>query len=197
MHKFSPVKHRRRGTDLEHAILEEAWAELNERGYAGVTLEAVATRAGTSRTVLARRWDSKATLTMAAIRHQMAKHPLEVTESGNVREELLDYLENASARATALALVIHPFLLIAGTEITTSPQKLHQSLMGGKINISAEILRRAAERKEIDGGKLIPPITTLLSDLFRHYVIMNLRAPPVELRETWVDAILLPLVQSN
>ena len=53
---------RHRGAELEHAILEAAWLELEERGYAGLTMEAVAERSGTSRTVLARRWDGKAAL---------------------------------------------------------------------------------------------------------------------------------------
>ena len=37
---------RRRGADLEQAILEAAWFELSARGYAGLTMEAVAERVG-------------------------------------------------------------------------------------------------------------------------------------------------------
>ncbi len=46
------VQNRRRGTALENAILDAAWAELVEHGYADMTLESVAKRAGTSRPVL-------------------------------------------------------------------------------------------------------------------------------------------------
>ena len=42
------AKERRRGSALEDAILDAAWAELGERGYAATTLEAVAKRAGGS-----------------------------------------------------------------------------------------------------------------------------------------------------
>jgi len=47
---------RRRGAELEAALLDAAWDELQAVGYAGLTMEAVADRAGTSRAVLYRRW---------------------------------------------------------------------------------------------------------------------------------------------
>ncbi len=47
----------------------------------------------------------------------------------------------------------------------------------------AAILQRASERGEIDGKKLIPAVETLLRDLFRYYVMMNLSAPPPALRQ--------------
>jgi AcrR family transcriptional regulator len=189
------VKRRRRGADLEIAILETAWAELVDHGYAGLTLEGVALRAGTSRPVLARRWDNKAALTIAAIRHQMAKYPLEVSDQGDVRKELLAYLEYASERATGMIIVMHPFLLSDGLGVASSPKELHRSLLDGEKNALAAILQRAVERGDIDLRKLIPPVAALLSDLFRHHVLMNLSAPSRQLRETWVDAIFLPLVR--
>ena len=70
------MKTRRRGAELEEALLEAAWQELEERGYAGLTMENVATRAGTSRPVIARRWRSKAELTIATLRHQIQKRQI-------------------------------------------------------------------------------------------------------------------------
>lgn len=52
--KMTVTNSRRRGTALEDAILDAAWADLTELGYADMTLESVAKRAGTSRPVLAR-----------------------------------------------------------------------------------------------------------------------------------------------
>jgi hypothetical protein len=54
--RHSGGKTRRRGDALEHALLDAAWDELQAVGYAGLTIEAVADRAGTSRAVLYRRW---------------------------------------------------------------------------------------------------------------------------------------------
>lgn len=59
---------RRRGEALEAALLDAAWAELQSSGYAGLTMEAVADRAGTSRAVLYRRLRSRPELVVAAMR---------------------------------------------------------------------------------------------------------------------------------
>ena len=61
-------KTRRRGEALESALLDAAWDELQAAGYAGLTFEAVADRAGTSRAVLYRRWRNRADLVVAAAR---------------------------------------------------------------------------------------------------------------------------------
>jgi AcrR family transcriptional regulator len=189
-------RRRRRGTDLERAILENAWAELVEHGYAGLTMEGVAARAGTSRSVLARRWESRASLAIAAILRQMARHPLDVADRGDLRSELLDYLDRASERSVVVA-VVHSLLSSGGfRDASCSPQDLHRALADGEQNVLAAILERAVRRGEIDPRRLVPAVATLPSDLFRHHALMTLSAPPPQLRETWVDAIFMPLLRA-
>jgi AcrR family transcriptional regulator len=188
---------RRRGADLEQAILEAAWSELAERGYSGLTMEAVAERAGTSRPVLARRWDGKAPLAIAAIRQQMAKHPLKVSDRGNLRAELLEFLERVSDRAAGIAAVFTLFTSEYFAESSSAPKDLRAALIQGEAQPLSGILARAVKRGEIDPKKLIPPVASLLGDLFRHHVIMNFSAPPPALRKIWVDAVFLPLVRTK
>lgn len=186
---------RRRGAVLEEAILEAAYAELDVHGYAGLTMEAVAARAGTSRPVLARRWDTRAALAVAAIRRQMSRHPIDVEDMSSVRSELLELLERASERArTAVAM----FTLFAATyfgETGSSPQDLRAALIEGEADALKTVLDRGVARGEIDAQKLVPPVATLPYDLFRLHAIMTFAAPPVELRRMWVDAVFLPLVR--
>lgn len=186
---------RRRGAELEHAILEDAWNEMVEHGYARMTMEGVATRAGTSRSVLARRWDSKSSLAIAAIRHQKTKYPLEVADRGSLRTELLDFLDRASARAVMVPAIFSLITSEYSRDSSSSPQTLRDALSDGEKNVLAAILQRAAERGEIAPRKLAPPVESLLGDLFRCHALMTLSAPPPELREVWVDEIFLPLVQ--
>jgi AcrR family transcriptional regulator len=188
---------RRRGAKLEDAILEAAWLELAERGYAGLTMEAVAERAETSRPVLARRWDGKAQLAVAAIRQQMAKHPLEVPDRGNLRTELLEFLKRAADRAAGIAAAFTLFSSNYFSESWSTPQDLRAALIQGEARPLSAILERAVKRGEIDPARLTPPVASLLSDLFRHYVIMNFSAPPSALRKAWVDTVFLPLVQTR
>jgi AcrR family transcriptional regulator len=188
------MKERRRGTELEDAVLEAAWLELSERGYAGLTMEAVAERAGTSRPVLARRWEGKAPLAVAAIRRQMAKHPLDVPDRGDVRMELLEFLKRTAERTSGITAV---FSLLSAEYLSgdaSSPKDLRAALVQGETQCLSAILDRAVQRGEIDGRKLAPPVGSLLTDLFRHHVIMNFSAPPPALRKAWVEAVFLPLV---
>ncbi|HET6742594.1 MAG TPA: helix-turn-helix domain-containing protein, partial [Kribbella sp.] len=53
---------RGRGAELEAVLLDAAWAELMESGYARLTMEAVAARAQTGKQVLYRRWRNRAEL---------------------------------------------------------------------------------------------------------------------------------------
>jgi AcrR family transcriptional regulator len=191
------MEKRRRGNDLDSAILDAAWLELSERGYAGLTMEAVAARAGTSRPVLSRRWDGRAALTVAALRHQMHKHPLAVKDRGDLRKELLELLDRAADRATGVAVGLAFFANEYFQHTRSSPLELRAQLLLGEANVLTPILDRAVARGEIDARKLIPEVRTLLTDLFRHHVLMSWTAPPPALRKIWVDAIFLPLVRAR
>ena len=57
---------RRHGEELQAALLEAAWEELVETGYAKLTMESVARRAHTGIAVLYRRWANKDQLVLAA-----------------------------------------------------------------------------------------------------------------------------------
>lgn len=188
---------RRRGAKLERVLLEAAWSELMQRGYAGLTMAGVAERAGTSRPVLARRWDGKAALAIAAIRHQMAKHPMDVADCGDVRSELLTYLDRASDRVTGIAAVFSLFSSEYFCQTASTPEDLRTALSADSEDTLGIILSRAVERGEIDADKLIPPIATLPSDLLQRYAITTFSAPPVSLRIAWIDSIFLPLVRGD
>ncbi|KAA0892863.1 TetR/AcrR family transcriptional regulator [Pusillimonas sp. ANT_WB101] len=190
-------KKRRRDAELENAIIEVAWAELLKRGYAGLTMESVAAAASTSRPVLARRWNGKATLAVAAVSHQLAIKPINVPERGNVRTELLDYLDQVSDLAPIINIIFSMLSDTSFRESYPSAPELRHRFIAGRADSLKLILHRAAKRDEIDTEKLIPAIESLLSDLIGHYILINGKAPPKTLRVTWVDALLLPLVRSR
>lgn len=83
---------RRRGEALEEAILHAAWEELSETGYTNMTMESVATRAGTNKSVLYRRWADKSELVIAAIHKNLPKITKEIPDTGNLRDDVYAYL---------------------------------------------------------------------------------------------------------
>lgn len=188
---------RRRGENLEGAILDAAWSEISERGYASLTMDAVAARAGTSRPVLARRWDSRAALAIAALRRRMADYPVEVPDRGDIRAELMEMLDLAARRASALAITFVIFSTEYLHDKGGTPNDLRASLLEGEVDTLAAILERGVKRGETDAAKLTQPIANLLSDLFRQHVLTTWSAPDQALRAAWIDTIFLPLVRTS
>src|ERR1700678_3534663 len=95
---------RRRGEALEAALLDAAWAELQAVGYASLTFEAVADRAGTSRAVLYRRWRNRTELVIAAMRRHRPVISGEVPDTGGLRGDVLALLSRMSARVSDIGL---------------------------------------------------------------------------------------------
>src|SRR5579875_3696618 len=62
---------RRRGAELEDAILSAAFAELVEVGYTAFSVEGVAARAGTGKASIYRRWPTKQHLVTDALLSQL------------------------------------------------------------------------------------------------------------------------------
>ncbi len=186
---------RRRGAALEEAILAAAWDEVVEHGYADMTLEAVAQRAGTSRPVLFRRWPSRAKLATAALGRHLAMNPIDVPDLGSVRAEMITFLRKLSDRA-------RPDLLRLLFDITgdLADTKLSMSEVREEITNSRlirTILDRAVVRGEVDPERLSPRIVALPTDLARHEVLMTFEPlSDVAIREI-VEDIFLPLVCGN
>jgi AcrR family transcriptional regulator len=183
---------RRRGAALENAILDAAWRELTERGYASLTLEAVAKRAGTSRPVLHRRWASRTALAAAAMARYVALNPVTAPDLGAVRDELILLLRQAADRGAPLLvrlmLEMSEDLAKAGSSFSwLKSQVAERGLIG-------DILRRGVERGEIDPARITPRIASLPADLARHEIIMTLDGIPDAVIEEIVDDIFLPLV---
>src|ERR1700760_280531 len=100
-----PARQRRRGPELEAALLDAAWEELVEVGYAALTMESVAARAHTGVAVLYRRWPNKDQLALAAIESYGSAHPVETPDTGTLRGDLIGLLSAFSkARAPFMAV---------------------------------------------------------------------------------------------
>src|SRR4051812_5359458 len=113
-----PIRRRRRGQQLEAELLDTAWNELVEVGFANLTMESAAARARTGIAVLYRRWANKDELVLAAIKHYRNSHPVDVPDTGTLRGDLLAALTSmgeAGAGFFAIAAATAFSGLLAGT----------------------------------------------------------------------------------
>jgi AcrR family transcriptional regulator len=187
---------RRRGAELEEALLEAAWRELVEVGYGRFTIDGVATRAGTSRPVIYRRWPDRAGLAIAAVRHFGRTHQVPVPDTGSVRGDLIAVLTYASKSRAELAALFSVHMGGYFEETGRTPAQLRDEFLAARSQPFGidEVLRRGVERGEIDPDRLTPRIAGLPGDLIRLDLLMNLQLPSEETIVEIIDEIFLPLV---
>jgi AcrR family transcriptional regulator len=186
---------RRRGAALEDAILDAAWDELIEQGYARMTLESVAQRAGTSRPVLNRRWPSRTKLATAALARHLTLNPIVVPDLGGVRAEMRLLLRGLSGRA-------RPDLIRLMFDMTGDLAQAKSNLAEVRAEFANDrlirtILARGIARGEVDPNRLTERIIALPTDLARHEMLMTHRPLPDDVIREIVEEIFMPLVQLN
>jgi AcrR family transcriptional regulator len=194
-----PARRRRHGQQLESALLAAGWDELVEAGYAHLTMESVAARAGTSEPVLYRRWANKDQLVLAAIEHHRNAHPVAVPDTGSLRGDLiaqLTALGEALAGFYAIAAAAVFSGLLAGTGRTPA-QVRDQVMEAQQLPRVRTIYQRAHDRGEIDLARVPPAVLAMPFDLVRHDLLMDLRAPEGARIRSIVDELFLPLVQGR
>jgi AcrR family transcriptional regulator len=188
------TRQRRRGEELEAALLEAAWAELVEVGFARLTMESVAARAKTGVAVLYRRWPHKDDLVLDAIKHYGATHPVELPDTGSLRGDMIAMLSGFSDVRVSFATVISAAFsgLLASSGLT--PAQVREKLIADRPLWSLEIYRRAAERGEIDLDRIPPIVLSMPFDLMRHDMLMTFKPIPEERVIEIVDDLFMPLV---
>ncbi|MER7850208.1 TetR/AcrR family transcriptional regulator [Kitasatospora sp. NPDC096077] len=186
---------RRRGDELEQAILDAVWAELTEHGYARLTMDAVATRARTSKPVLYRRWPNRVELVMAALGRNAPDYR-EPPDTGDLRTDLSQFLGRLLHRFDDLPVEgVHGFLL----DLMRDPELRCVFRAGltheGPVETLDRILRRAAERGEIDPARITPRVVTLPLDLLRDAFMIDGEVPSDRVVGEVLDEIVLPLLR--
>lgn len=186
---------RRRGPALQEALLDAAWAELTERGYDDLTIDAVAVRAGTSRAVLYRRWPGKQELVLAALEHAVGKDVVVAPDTGSLRGDVIALLQEANKVRVGLAAQLLTRLGGFYRQTGASLADLSAFVQGGRDAILEQAIQRAIDRGEIQPEQVTGRIARLPVDLFRYEILMTLRPLSDEAIEEIVDTIFLPLLE--
>lgn len=185
---------RRRGDALEADILRAVWEELSEVGYVRLTMEGVAARAKTSKTVIYRRWPNRAELVLAAMRARGPVLSGEVPNTGTLRGDVLALLQRVAQRSQEMGMETIHGLIAEVFGNNAIPSFFFQ---GGQVGREAMhiILQRAAERGEVSLDKITSRITSLPVDLMRHELFTTHEPLSETTIVEIVDDIFLPLVR--
>jgi AcrR family transcriptional regulator len=187
-------RQRRRGEELEAALLDAAWDELVEVGFAKLTMESVAARAKTGVAVLYRRWPNKDDLAFAAIRHYRETHPVGLPDTGTLRGDVLALLQGFSEERNTFTVVMAATFAGLMSSSGLTPADVRARIIDSQPVSSHEVFQRAHERGEIDLGTLPPAVLSMPFDLMRHDLLMTLKPVPADRITAIVDELFMPLV---
>lgn len=195
----APKQTRRHGEELRSALLDAAWAELAECGYAKLTMESVAARAHTGIAVLYRRWANKDELVLAALEHYRQVHPVATPDTGTLAGDLtvlLDAMSQARAEFFGIALAAAVSGLLTDSGLT--PAQVRDKILRGVALPHADVVyQRAHERGEIDLSRVPADALTMPFDLVRHDLLMHFAPVPRARIDAIVRELFLPLVRTS
>jgi AcrR family transcriptional regulator len=187
---------RRRGNGLELALFTAALAELRAVGYRKLTFDGVAARAGTSKAVLYRRWNTRRELVIAALRSVKPDLPGPAPDTGSLRGDVIANFGHIDESRGALPLDIGLGLLTD----TQGDAKLHEYFLRrirqASVDILMPALQRAESRGEIPTAALPERIITLPFDLARLEIVMTGKPPTKAAIVQIVDELYLLLLKT-
>jgi AcrR family transcriptional regulator len=138
---------RRASEDVEDAIIAATLELLDEVGFASLTVEAVAARAGAAKTAVYRRWPSKVPLVVDALVRSRPEWP--IPDTGNLRSDLIALWKNlnpGSQRSVERILPLAASYLSADDDLAVL---LRERYFEPRLRQVRELVKRAAARGEI------------------------------------------------
>lgn len=142
--------------DVLNAVVEV----FAEHGYAGVSFEEVAARAGVNKTTVYRRWPTKVELVAAALMSLRENDP-ETPDSGSLREDLFVILRHYVERmSTPQGRSIGRAFIVGGAEPELA--SVVATLRRERPLFDRRIFERASERGELPRGTDVDLVTEAL-----------------------------------
>lgn len=184
------ARSRRRGAALEQALLEAAWDELRAVGYASLTMDGVAARAGTSKTVLYRRWPNRAQLVLAALRQHGGSIAGRPPDTGSLRGDMLAVLHRIRDRFAQIGPDTVQGLVAELDDLPRDALEITPNLV-------TTILERASQRGEARSDCITRRVASVPGDLLRHEMLITRAPAPDHVLGEIVDEIFLPLVRAD
>ena len=180
---------RPRDPGYDKAILDATLQILNEKGYAGMTIDGVAARTGVGLPTIYRRWPSKPALVIAALTRSPGLSP--TPDTGALRDDLLAFqrdqvrmMDRPSSRRITAGLV---------ADLVADPE-LAETYLGDYVGLRqtsvSQALQRGIERGELRADADFSLIYDLLiGPLFMRSVVRGERLGP-DLAEQTVELVL-------
>jgi len=184
---------RRRGAELDAAIRAAVLRILADQGPAGVTMEAVAAAAATSKPVLYRRWPDRAHLlrdTLMGIATTAIPHE----DTGSYRTDMLAVLRGWAGLFTGPDAGLLRATVAAAAHDHELTAAFQQDVLGWRKQEMAALLRRGIERGDVRADVPVEIARELGQSVLWHRLLITGDPITDELVVTLVDDVLIPFV---
>lgn len=137
---------------VTHAISAAMFHELGETGYARMSVDAVARRAGVGKAAVYRRWPSKQAMLIDLVGDAVRRHTPSIPDTGSLRGDVRAFLDVnvAQARHPRVGLIVLDMLAetARNAELATA---LRDAAAPPRRALADTVLRRAVDRGELAG----------------------------------------------
>ena len=138
--------------DVTAAIRAAVFEELAAVGFARMSIEGIARRAGVGKTAVYRRWKSKLSLVLDLV-SAFAEQGLPVPHTGSLYGDIRALLAVASlALRHPIASQVIPDLLVESVRHPEIADAIKAALLDGQQGVAAVVVREAVERGELPAG---------------------------------------------
>lgn len=174
----------------EAQLLAVTMELLQEHGYDGLTVDAVASAARASKATVYRRWPSKAELVLAAFTEgirQVAVPP----NTGSLRSDLIKIGESCCEHACTQAGAMRAVLAEVSRQPALNDAMQHQ-FIDQREALMKHVLREAVERGEIAESAITAELWDLLPGYLIFRSVVEGRPPTRRTVQALVDGFILP-----
>lgn len=187
---------RRRGDALADDILDATVAELLESGYDGLTMDAVARRAGASKASLYRRWPHVTALLLAALYRGMPT-TADVPDLGSLRADVLALMRQGTAHLAGPIGTAVRGLLSESLRNPDVAAQVHEYSRGNSLQVMRVIAQRAVVRGECRPEALTDRRLEVGPSLLRQHLVTTGQLPDDDVLVEIVDEVVLPLLTAQ
>lgn len=137
-----------RSARVREAVVRATLAELAEVGYAGLSIESIAGRAGVNKTTLYRRWGTRDELVLEVML-ATGRERVPIPDTGSLRDDLLAYGRAiiAGSRTPEAEAVVRAVAAAGGHDSGLADAS--RRFWAERLSLASEIVKRAAARGEI------------------------------------------------
>lgn len=137
-----------RGAAVRANVLAATLAELGDVGYAALSVEAVAERAGVHKTTVYRRWPDRETLVIDALTdHVAAERP--IPDTGDIEMDLLDLIRSLVRLVNDPAERARMTVLFSDAARLPEIAQIKRRFYADRLGRAEPVIARAVERGQL------------------------------------------------